>query len=351
MKKLVLSGVILASLLTGCKKDEKDECDDFGASISKEGVLIVSNEGPFSSGSGTLSGIDLTKGKVVNDLYSENNCGAQLGSILQKIWLNDEHGYALVNNADEVVKFDPNNFTSKKTLSITYPRSIAVSGNYGYISGGNADGKVTKINVETGEILSSVTVGENPQGIVAGVSWAITTNYGSWPNNDSTISVVNTSSMTLDTNIHVGLKPNDAVLDANGDLWVLVTASYISTAKPELVRLDTTTWTIEERVELGGVDDNVSKISINGTKDKIYFPKSDGIYVYSIGQTVSSTPVVEKGNHSNFYGLEVNPNNGHIFTFDAKDYSSKGLVREFDLSGDSVAGFEVGVIPNGGVFK
>lgn len=339
--------IAIVSLFSSCEKKEDEK---MGVATSGP-VLVVSNEGPFLSGSGSISVIELSSGTVNNDVYAANNGGATVGSILQDLYFANSNGFAVVNNADEVIVFDAENYNYENVVTVDYPRFMTSNGEYGYISGGNASGKVTKINLSSGAFVDDVSVGENPQGIVAGGNWVATTNFGAYPNNDSTISVVNSTSMELDTNIHVGLKPNDLVLDANGDLWVLVTASYIATAKPELVRLDTASWEIKERLVLGSESDNISKLAINESKSKIYYSKSDGVYVYELGQPISSTPFVPKGSHSNFYGLEINPNNGHVFTFDAGDYSSKGVVREFNSVGDSITQYKVGVIPNGGVFR
>lgn len=347
MKKLFFVSIAVVGLFTSCEKKEDEK-----VFTSTDGPkLIVSNEGPFSSGSGSLSVIELSSGKVTNDVYADNNGGATVGSILQDIEIKGNVGYASINNADEVLVFNGDNYQYRNVVPVTYPRYIVSDDNYVYVCGGNLSGKVTKINNSTGSKVGDVAVGTNPDGIAHNNNWVVTSNKGSWTDGDSTISVINKSTFKVDTTINVGFKPRNVVFDSNGDLWVLVSDGGNNTTKTELVRLTTEDWIIQERVKIAENDESVTKLNLNEDGTKLYYWKSDGLYVYEIGQVVNSTPIIAKGNHQAFYALEINSSNGNIFTFDAMDYSSKGIVRAYTAAGDSITQYEVGVIPNGGVFR
>ena len=76
------------------------------------------------------------------------------------------------------------------------------------------------------------------------------------------------------------------------------------------------------------------------------FYKSDGVYKINVNE--SSAPIAAFISASNCYGIEAKSD---VFLFIAPDFSSAGHVKQYSMNGDSIAQYDVGVAPNGGVFN
>ena len=92
----------------------------------------------------------------------------------------------------------------------------------------------------------------------------------------------------------------------------------------------------------------LNKITINESGDIIYYYKGDGVYRVGINGDYINEEVLIPGN---FYGVEVDPASGNILTFDAKGFSSDGVVGRYSADGDSITHYSVGVAPNGALIK
>jgi hypothetical protein len=343
MKKPIVYLFACLALFSACEKDpEKNEesCND----CQNDTYLYVSNEGPFG-GTGSISKINVTKRTVDNDVYSSANNEIPIGSIVQSLAVHNNIGFAVLNAGNKITTFNKSTNEHLSSFSVAYPRYIAVNGDYGYVTSGNYEGKVYKFNLITNTIIDSVEVGNGPEQLIVTNNKIIVTNSGGW-SNDSTIAIIDLESFKLDSLIEVGSKPTDILEDKNGFIWVLASGKYENTKAPKLVQINTMNWSIEKDLILGSDDESVSKITIDKTQENILFYKSDGVYKLNINE--SSAPSDAFVSASNCYGIEANSD---VFLFVAPDFSSAGYVKQYSMKGDSIAQYNVGIAPNGGVFN
>ena len=93
---------------------------------------------------------------------------------------------------------------------------------------------------------------------------------------------------------------------------------------------------------------NPSALTINATKDTIYYLKED---VFKIPITAENTGTAFiKAGARKWYGLGVDPVNNQVFVSDAVDYVQKGKVYVFSSSGTELAKFDAGINSNGFCF-
>jgi len=343
MKKPIVYLFACLTLFSACEKDpeipNEESCND----CENDTYLYVSNEGPFG-GTGSISKINLTKRTDYNNVYSSSNSEIPIGSIVQSLAFNKNTGYAVLNGGNQIISFNKTTNEHLSSFSVTYPRYISLSGDYGYVTSGNESGKVYKFELSTNAIIDSVDVGNGPEQLIITDGKIIVANSGGWIN-DSTIAIIDLETFKLDSLIEVGSKPTDIVEDKNGLIWVLASGQYDDTKAPKLVQINPINWSIEKDLTLGSDDASVSKMTIEKTQENILYYKSDGVYKLNINE--SSAPGVALISASNCYGIEANSD---VFLFVAPDYSSAGYVKQYSMNGDSIAQYDVGVAPNGGVF-
>jgi len=343
MKKPIVYLVAFLALLSACEKDpeipNEESCND----CENDTYLYVSNEGPYG-GTGSISKINVTKRTVYNDVYSSANAGIPIGSVVQSLAFHNNTGYAVLNGGDQITTFNESTNEYLSSFSVAYPRYINVSGDYGYVTSGNEAGKVYKFELSTNTIIDSVEVGNGPEQLIFTGGKIIVANSGGWIN-DSTIAIIDLETFKLDSLIEVGSKPTDIVEDKNGFIWVLASGQYENSKAPKLVQINPLNWSIEKDLTLGSDDESVSKMTIDKTQENILYYKSDGVYKININE--SSVPGIAFISATNCYGIEANSD---VFLFVAPDFSSAGYVKQYSMNGDSIAQYDVGVAPNGGVF-
>jgi hypothetical protein len=118
----------------------------------------------------------------------------------------------------------------------------------------------------------------------------------------------------------------------------------------ELYRINPSGNVIEATYNFTNSDPLPSRLRINPTKDILYFIES-GIRKMAITDNmIPALPFIEFASAS-VYGLGVDPETGHIFVGDAKDFKSAGEVLIYNKSGDFVTSFAAGVAPSGFSFR
>lgn len=349
MKKSILSIIAAATLLTSCEEDPTIQNGCKEAFDFSSGAIVV-NEGPFS-GTGSISHVNLTSGAVSNFIYEKANCDVPAGGVLQSAAIHETKGYIVANNSQSVHVVNLVTFENIGTMSMSYPRYIAFKNNFGYVSNGNYAGKLYKFSTGSGVITDSVSVGGGPERIITTDSYIISPNSGGW-DIDSTVSFVNIAGFEVDTTITLDYKPKAAAVDKNGKLWVVTSGlgkwDANGPTAPKLFKVDLTTKVVENSYVIGDAAHTASKLVFNAAGDVLFVLKSEGILSFNIDGSNDGDAVFIAGS---FYGLDINPSNDEIFTFDAKDYTSNGSVGVFSATGDSLTTYHVGVAPNGAVFK
>lgn len=341
---------IVITTITSCVKDNPI----VEVPGNYENGYFITNEGNFGSGNGSISFVS-KDGTVENNVFSSIN-SIPLGDVAQSMTIIGDNAYILVNGSSKIEVTTIDSMISVGTIEgITSPRYMIEVGPYqnkAYVSDWGVNG-VQVIDLNTYEITSTISVGNGPEGIVIANGFAYVCNVGGW-GLDNTVSIIDTESDLVVSTLQVGDKPSSAVVDANGDIWVLSGGyteydadwNVVSETAGTLVRISNNeianTFTFE-------VGNHPEDLVINEEGNTLYF--SDGSWskaVYSINITDLELPSFPLINRS-FYGLAAS--NGYIYGTDAVDYVQNGWSFRYSESGNVIDSIQVGIIPSGYCFN
>ncbi|MQY78009.1 MAG: hypothetical protein GH151_02260, partial [Bacteroidetes bacterium] len=225
---------------------------------------------------------------------------------------------------------------------VDYPRYfIGIDNDKGYLSNGNFAGKVYVIDLVKLELTDSIAVGNGPENIVKSGNYVFVANSGGWTN-DSTVSVIDVTTDQVIKTIHVGDNPTDLVVDKNGDIWVL--------CKGKLVKINGSNRSVEENFFIGQTGGflNPNRLAISHDGQNIFFGEAGGIYRMNIADSnVPTSAYIAK----QYYGLDIDPDNGTIYCLKANGFDANGMVYMYNSNGVLTDSLEVGIAPNGATFN
>ncbi|MDP1746231.1 MAG: hypothetical protein Q8L90_11675, partial [Bacteroidota bacterium] len=119
-----LSALALAIAFTSCKKDDPETPAPTPVGVTYDNGVFISNEGPYGSGTGTISFYSRSTSGVTNDIFEVKN-SYPLGNVVQSMEIFNGKGYIVVNNAGKVEIVDGSTFTSNGAISgLTNPRNF-----------------------------------------------------------------------------------------------------------------------------------------------------------------------------------------------------------------------------------
>lgn len=356
-KHFLVLGIALTFFAAGCKKDNPKPIDNTPTPAGgySSGIFIT-NEGPYGSGTGTVSFYNRSTGAVSNDIFQTAN-SVPLGNIVQSMSVFNGKGYVVVNNAGKMEVVNVSDF--KSTASITglnQPRYfLGIDNNKGYVTewgSTGTNGAVRVVNLTNNTISSTITTGAGAENMVKVNNFVYVACKGGYAN-DSVVTVINTTTDAVTTNINVGSNPGSIQVDVNGKIWVLCggewNSGYTALVKAsKLVRINPTTNTVEQTFTFSSTTSSPSNLNINGAKNKLYYNYQGSVYTQDISASnLSSTGFINRS----FYGLGVDPTTDYVYGADAGNYSSNGYVIRYNTAGVKVDSMQVGVIPGGFFFN
>ena len=346
---IYLSSIALAISITSCKKDNPESPTSSSIAPSYNNGVFIINQGPFQTGTGTVSFYSRSSSTVSNDIFQSKN-SYPLGNVVQSMAIYNSRGYIVVNNAGKVEVVDENSFASNGEITgLTNPRYfLGINNSKGYISQWNSTGagSIKVINLTTNTITANIPTGfgaENMLKLGNAVYVACSGGFG----NDSVLTVIDATADTVVKNINVGANPNCIQSDANGKIWVLCAGQYNSTYSSlvktgSLYRINPTTNTVELSLSFSSTTSQPANLVINNTQTMLYYTYNGGVYSQDI--TSTSLNMVTKIGRS-FFSLGIDPTNNYIYAADAGNNISNGKVVRYNPTGIVVDSFSVGVIP------
>lgn len=349
MKGKIASLLALGFLIISCESD--DNSVDLPKGEYDNGILIT-NEGAFSGGTGTVDYISddysVTESSIYNKVNNEN-----LGTIVQSIGFNGEEAYIVANVSNKISIVNRNTFEKlgEITTGLNNPRYFAVSNGKGYVTnwGDTADENddyIAIINLSSFAIEGTIPVVLGPEKLLAENNILYVAHSGAYGTNNK-VSLINTINDEVSRTIEVGDVPNSMQIE-DGYLWVL------AGGKPSFTNDET-----------GGV---LSKISIRDYEDVVNFtfgatehPGSLGLddddFYYGLGGAIykmdiedTELPTTAYIENISYYNMTINDDK--MYVTDAKDYASNGSVSIYDLETKELEQtFDVGLIPGGVYFN
>ena len=344
--------VVLLSLMVlsfSCSNDDDHiEAEPQG---EYENGILVTNQGNFGTGNGSISFISDDFSYAENNVFSTVN-GTPLGDTVQSIGFYEDLAYIVVNNSQKIEVVNRYTFQSVATIDsgLSNPRHITFVSGKGYVTnwgdGNNPDDDyVAVINVETNTISNTIPVEEGPEKIVSnGITIYVAHEGGHTQNN--IVSVINPSSSAV-TTIIVGDVPNSMVFDNQGELYVLsggIPAWKENETAGKLSVINTASNTVSSTLEFEE-GQHPSNLAYG---ESLYYYMNNEVYKLSPGG--ATLPATSEIQDVNFSYMTVQ--NGVLYGVDAGDYVSNGTLKSYDLNSNTEKhSKKVGLIPGGIYFN
>jgi hypothetical protein len=332
-------------ILASCNKNNKDA----PAGNWANSVFII-NEGPFQSGSGSVSAFNRDSHVVTNDIFESAN-GRPLGNVVQSMSVYKDKGYIVVNNSNKIEVVNMADFKSDTTIeNLVLPRYfMAYNDLKGYVSCWDSTVKV--ISMVDYSIIASIQAGNGPDKMILSGNLLFVINTGGF-GTDSTVSVIRTDDEANVALFKVGDRPSGIQKDAAGKIWVLCSGKGYNgfpsqgDTKGKLVCIDPVSLEVTSEISFPDAENHPENLAINETGTTLYYNYPTGIFSFVIGNsTLGAEPLIVRDKM--FYGLGFDLATKMIMATDPLDYSQNGWVFRFNANGTPVDSFMAGVIPSG----
>lgn len=335
-------------IFVSCNSDD-DNYSVYVPEDYEKGILIT-NEGPFNNGSGTITYISNDFATVAQNIYRSVN-GQDLGNIVQSMGFGDDNAYIVVSNSEKIMIANRYNFVASDSITtgLNNPRYfVSGTGNKGYVTNwgdpnDNSDDYVAVIDLRTNNIVTTIPVAFGPERMVAHNNKVYVAHQGGYGQNNL-ISVV--SGTSVENTITVGDVPNSMVVSGN-NLYVLCggTPSYAGTETAgSLVKIDLNTGQVSEAFTF---DTTQHPTSLTMDESNLFYSLDGKVYkVNSSAIALPGTDIID----GYFYALQAK--DGKLYAADAGDYTSKGSLYIYDLSTNlKIQDFQTGIVPGGIYFN
>ena len=348
-KKLIRWVIPAALMLNACSKD--DVTIPAPVLQPAKGLFILSEgSGPNTS---KLGFYNLETNILTGDYFRQQN-GSDLGSVANDMIQYGSKVYIVVNESSNVTVVSAANAMLLKRIDLLngatkrFPRYALGYKSNVYVT--STDGTVSVIDTASLNIVKTIPVGSNPEGLAIAGNYLYVANSGGYnAAPDSTVSVVDLSTQAEVKKIVIGTKnPQRVEVNSAGDVFVSGYGNFGS---------------IPASVSVISSSSNTVKIELGSSYAYPFFRiYNDIAYFYNnyggsgtskVYNTVTNTLVrnefITDGTLiTTPYGLNIDHQNGDVYITDAKDYTSAGAVTAFDQLGKKKFSFSVtpGVNPN-----
>ncbi|MFA5971114.1 MAG: DUF5074 domain-containing protein [Lentimicrobiaceae bacterium] len=344
---LLMLAIAVSVTFISCKKDD----DNSVKGAFSNGIFIV-NEGPFQTGTGTITYFNPDSNLVKQDIFEMVN-DRPLGNIAQSMTIYNGKGYIVVNNSGTVEVVDAATFKSEATITnlINPSQFLVVDDKKAYVS--DWIGHIAVVDLTSNVVTKTISSGTGPDVMVKSGNYVYVANSGGL-SIDSTITVIDFTSDKVVKTIKVGDSPSGMVADGNGRIWVLCKGKGFAgwpqggDTPGSLIRIDPSTLTIDFTYIFGSTGDHPEKLVINKQKSILYFLFNSGIYRLNIALN-STAP--EKLVSRYFYALGYENKTGYLYASDPKNYVNAGIVLRIKADDGSVVdSIQAGIIPRAFAF-
>ena len=348
MKKLFFFlSAIAALILTSCS-DESTPIDNILPQEAK--TVLILNEGGFNQNNSTLSKYDLSTGTFKRNYFNSVNHRG-LGDVGNDMILYGSKLYIVMNVSGTIEIVDPSTGTSLKQIEMKNddinkePRFITSYEDKIYVTS-TADNTVTRIDTTTLNVEESVTVGMDPEEIVASNGKLYVANSGGFSGFNNTISIIDISSFEVIKEVEVGLNPVNLDTDRKGNVYISTLGNHydVPGVFQKYNPITETVTTIEEITNSGKflIHDNKAYI-IQGSYGN---PYSVLVYDCEKEEVITNNFITDDTQIEIIYSISVDDKTGDIFIMES-DYIIPGSVYCFDKNGKLKYSIDaIGLNPN-----
>ncbi|PZP44668.1 MAG: hypothetical protein DI598_14210 [Pseudopedobacter saltans] len=370
--KHIVLFILIAGIICSCRKDQTVESPQVQENLKEldnnYARLYVLNEGNMNENRSTLDYYDYSHWSYNSNIYQTINPTVPnyLGDVGNDLQIYGSKMFAVVNMSNKIEVMDA--ITAKRLgqVNLINCRYITFDKGYAYVSSyhrtitgstsGDTDpakGIVVKIDTSTLQIVDSVLVGRQPDGVAVANGKLYVANSGGYSpkNYERTVSVIDLSTFKLIKNIDVAINLNLIQKDSENNLFVSSRGDYINTPS-KLFKINTQNDNVIDSI-------NIQVNSFYISKDTAYVigtpfnwnNGNGGIYFKTIntknGQVISDNFITD-GTSSKLqtpYGILVNPESRNIYLTDALDYQTSGNVYCFSPQGKLIWTAKAGQVP------
>ena len=351
MKKLVY--LLLGALfLASCGSD--DPISEPGA--YDDGIFVV-NEGPFGSGTGTLT-FQGDDGVTTQQVFEKENNNAILGNIAQSMIYHNEKYYIVVNNANKIIVTDKNMKAIGEITGLFFPRYMVANGNKAYVSQwgqNNKDGGIAVVDLNSLTVTKNIPTGNGPEYLLLDGNQLLVPNGGSYNTStfenqpDSTVSIIDLGSESVIKTISVKYNPNSVIKSKNGYIVSSAEKSFgEGNGNLYFVNLTNNSATIIE----GTINESSKSYSkLKKVSDKEFLTVFGGYLVTMMTIDEVNGKVNSIRTFGSGYVADYNDKRNLIYVADAKDFNQAGEIRTYTKAGVEGKKFAAGIIPGGFCFR
>ena len=316
--------------------------------------LLICNEGPFNTGTGTIS-FWRNEGGMEYKIFQQQNNGLELGNIVQSATQIGLNTFIVVNNSNKIRIVEQSSFKFVYSINdIELPRYVIQADDaHAYVS--CWDNTVKIIDLAGFKVSGSIPAGTGPEKMLKVNEKVWVLNQGGL-SIDSTVSVIDISTSSVEKTVEVYPKPSGIVMDKNGKVWILcsghgwngVPGGYHS--KGHLLCIDPFSYETISDVEFPDIEKHPEQLIINEEKDILYYNYPDGIYKFGISSTTLETePLIT---HSTmFYSIAYSDMGNVIYCTDPVDFVQNGWVYKYSSeTGIALDSAKAGIIPGNMIF-
>jgi len=332
-------------LLSSCVKDKPQDPVKTAVTVNSETNVLITNEGNFGWGTGTISLYDPGTGAVIEKYDQQQNGGVTLGNVCQSMTRYNDHYYIVMNNANKIVVANASDFVRTGIINgFNSPRYfLPITYNKAYVSDLYAN-SLQIVDLNSNTISGSIPCMKGSEEMVLIYNKAFITN-----SNSDYCYVINTATDALIDSINVGRGSSSICLDKYSRIWVLSSGSSSASQAGKLSRINPVTLQVEQSLSFNA-GESPYKLRINKTHDTLYY-LNNGVYQFQISSaSLNSNPLIGQGSKI-FYGLGVNPKDYTIYVSDAIDYVQRSKIEVYKPDGSFITNFNAGIISNGFVFE
>lgn len=328
----LLIGLYIALVLVSCK--EMEEPDPIPTSAT---AVLISNEGNFGWGEGTLTVYDPAAKESSNEVYYRVNA-ERMGNVFQSMIEFENKFYFVLNNSAKIVVTDSTFKKIGEIKGFNSPRNIVqTQSSKAYVTDLYAN-KLWIIDLISFQILSSIHIhGWLENGLVVDNVLYL----GSMESEK--VYMVNTTSDQLVDSITFHYANQSLQLDKDRCLWVLSQGN--GTDKPGYIsRYSLNGDSMVFEVEIG---DNASQLCYDNLKERLLFIQ-EGVREINANSKLSEALI--QANNRNIYALKVNPTTGDIYLSDVQDFISQSTIYRYNADAVEIDKFKAGILSGNFLF-
>jgi len=330
----------ITAIFASCHKDKVDPTAD--TPTAQRAGLYILNQGGFGSNNSTLTYYDYTSKALVADQFIAAN-STKLGDTGNDLGIYGTKMFIIVNNSNVIYVVNAKTAKLIKQITLNQPRSVVFYNNNAFVT--SYSGTVSVIDTTALTINKTITVGSDPEQMVISNGKLYVANSGGLnPTPGTTVSVIDPVGLTVTKTI-TGVLADPVTLagDAYGHVYALSLGNF-SNVGPGMTIINNATDVVTSTSAVN-LSFNIP-ITINGDF-AYYFTADNKIAVYNTKtQAIAQANFITDGTTiTTPYAITVDSITGEVFITDAKDYASNGTLYAFDKTGKKEYSLVVGINP------